>query len=79
MVIALALVVGVTDALSMPSFQTIVSTIVRRDQIADGLALSSTQFNLTRILGPVLAGTLLSTLGVVACFAVNAFSYMPFR
>jgi len=35
-VIALSLVVGITDALSMPSFQSIVPSIVEHDQIATG-------------------------------------------
>jgi len=78
MVVALALVVGVTDALSMPSYQSIVPTIVPPDQISTGLALNSIQFNLSRILGPALAGILLATVGVVGCFAVNAASYIPF-
>ena len=77
-VIALSLVVGITDALSMPSFQSIVPSIVRHDQIAVGLALNSTQFNLSRILGPALAGILMASMGAVGCFAVSAASYVPF-
>jgi predicted MFS family arabinose efflux permease len=77
-IIVLALVVGVTDALSMPSFQSIVPSIVPREQIASGLALNSTQFNLSRILGPAIAGVLISSIGAVACFAVSAASYVPF-
>ena len=34
MIIVLSVVVGITDALSMPSFQSIVPSIVARDQIA---------------------------------------------
>ncbi len=78
MVITLSLVIGITDALSMPSFQTIVSTIVKHDQIAAGLALNSTQFNLSRIIGPVIAGVLLVSVGAIGCFAVSAVSYLPF-
>jgi len=78
MIVLLSVVVGVTDALSMPSFQSIVPSIVRHDQIASGLALNSTQFNLSRILGPALAGALLAAAGAVACFAVSAVSYVPF-
>jgi MFS family permease len=78
LIIALSLVVGVTDALSMPSFQSIVPSIVPRDQIARGLALNSTQFNLSRILGPAIAGVLIASAGAVACFALNAASYIPF-
>ncbi|MDR3419570.1 MAG: MFS transporter [Nevskia sp.] len=77
-VIATSLVVGVTDALSMPSFQSIVPTIVERERIAAGLALNSTQFNLSRILGPALAGVLMTTIGMVGCYTVNALSYVPF-
>jgi MFS family permease len=78
MVIVLSLVVGITDALSMPSFQSIVPSIVERKQIASGLALNSTQFNLSRILGPAIAGILLVSVGAVGCFAVSAVSYVPF-
>ncbi len=78
LVIALSLVVGVTDALSMPSFQSIVPSIVEHKQIARGLALNSTQFNLSRILGPAIAGVLMASVGAVACFVVSAASYLPF-
>jgi MFS family permease len=78
MVIVLSLIVGITDALSMPSFQSIVPSIVERDQIATGIALNSTQFNLSRILGPALAGILMTGVGAVGCFAVSAASYVPF-
>ena len=78
MVIALSLVVGVTDVLSMPSFQSIVPSIVARSQVASALALNATQFNLSRILGPTLAGILMASLGAIGCFALNAASYLPF-
>ncbi len=77
-VIALSLVVGITDALSMPSFQSIVPSIVERRQIGTALALNATQFNLSRILGPALAGVVMASLGAVGCFALNAASYLPF-
>jgi predicted MFS family arabinose efflux permease len=62
----------------MPSFQSIVPSIVKREQIASGLALNSTQFNLSRILGPAIAGALIISVGAVGCFALNAASYVPF-
>jgi predicted MFS family arabinose efflux permease len=78
MIVGLSVVVGVTDALSMPSFQSIVPSIVARDDIGRALALNSTQFSLSRILGPAIAGVLIATLGITACFVVNAASYVPF-
>jgi predicted MFS family arabinose efflux permease len=76
-VIALSLVVGITDALSMPAFASIVPFIVRRDDIGAGLALNSVQFSLSRIMGPALAGVLLATAGAIGCFAASAISYLP--
>jgi len=78
MVIVLSLVVGITDALSMPSFQTIVSSLVDKSQLPRGIALNATQFNLSRILGPSLAGVLMASVGAVGAFAVSAASYVPF-
>ena len=77
-IVALSVIVGVTDALSMPSFQSIVPSIVAHDDVGRGLALNSTQFSLSRILGPAIAGVLISTLGITACFVANAASYVPF-
>jgi len=78
MIIALSLIVGITDALSMPSFSSIVPSIVERRQIGAGLALNSTQFNISRIGGPALAGVLMASVGAIGCFAVSAISYLPF-
>jgi MFS family permease len=78
MIIGLSFVVGVTDALSMPSFQSITPTIVERDRIGRGLALNATQFNLSRILGPAIAGVLMAGAGTLACFVLSAASYIPF-
>jgi MFS family permease len=77
-VIALALVVGVTDALSMPSFTSIVPSIVERKEIPAALALNATQFNLSRVLGPALAGVIMAGVGAVGCFALSWASYLPF-
>ncbi len=77
-IIATSLVVGITDALSMPSFSSIVPSIVTHEQIPAGLALNSTQFNVSRIAGPAIAGILMSTVGAIGCFIVSAVSYVPF-
>jgi len=78
MIIVASLIVGITDALSMPSFQSIVPSIVARDEIPTGIALNSTQFNLSRILGPAVAGVLMASVGAAGAFAVSAASYLPF-
>lgn len=82
MVIGLSLLVGITDGLSMPSFQSIVPSIVpsivEKQQIPTGLALNATQFNLSRIVGPAVAGVLMGSVGAAGAFGVSALSYVPF-
>ncbi len=78
MVIALSLVVGVTDALSGPSINALVPSIVPEDDVPSAVALNSAQFNLSRVLGPFFAGAVMATLGPIVCFALNASSYAPY-
>jgi predicted MFS family arabinose efflux permease len=77
-IVVLSLVVGVTDALSMPSFQSIVPSIVAEREIGTAIALNATQLNLSRILGPAIAGVLMVSVGALGCFVVSALSYVPF-
>ncbi len=77
MIIGLSLVVGITDALSMPAFQSIVPSIVATNQIGTAIALNSTQFNLSRVLGPAIAGVVMARYGPAWCFGANALSYIP--
>ncbi len=76
-IIGLSLVVGITDALSMPAFQSIVPSIVAPNQIGTAIALNSTQFNLSRVLGPAIAGVVMARYGPAWCFGANALSYIP--
>jgi predicted MFS family arabinose efflux permease len=78
MVIALSLVVGITDALSGPSINALVPSLVPEDDVPSAVALNSAQFNLSRVLGPFFAGIVMATLGPIVCFALNASSYAPY-
>lgn len=69
-------IVGVNNAFDMPARQAFVSEMVGKDDLANAIALNSTLFNLGRLVGPALAGLVLGTLGVAACFAIDAFSYL---
>jgi len=78
MVLALSLVVGVTDALSSPSVNALVPSSVAEEDVPSAVVLNSAQFNLSRVLGPFFAGAVMATLGPIACFALNASSYAPY-
>ena len=78
MIVIISFLVGLTDSLSMPSFQSIIPSLVEKKDIHKAVSLNSTQFNLSRILGPAIAGVLIVRFGAVACFGANAASYVPF-
>lgn len=78
MIVCISFVVGLTDSLSTPAFQTIIPSIVNAKDIPTAVSLNSTQFNLSRLLGPALAGMVIARFGSLTCFAINAASYIPF-
>ena len=54
----------------------ILSSLVPRRFIQSAVALNSLQFNLSRAIGPMIAGILLAWAGAGWCFAVNAASFL---
>jgi MFS family permease len=75
-VYALALVAGTTSAVEMPVRQAFVAELVPRDDLVNAIALSSTSFNLSRVIGPAIAGLTIAAFGVWSNFGINAVSYL---
>ncbi len=75
-VMGLAAFFGLLSAFEVPTRQALVAEIVGREDLMNAIALSSSAFNLARVVGPAIAGGLLATVGVAACFYVNAASYL---
>ncbi len=63
---------GIGLALRWPVFSAIVPELVSREQLASALALNGVAMNLSRIVGPLLAGALIASAGSVWVFALNA-------
>jgi MFS family permease len=49
--------------------------MVGRDHLVNAVSLNSTQVNLARVIGPTIAGALIATVGMAACFIVNGLTY----
>jgi len=60
----------------MPSRQVFLYRLLGRGALPNAIALNSGLFNLSRVVGPALAGLCLARLGRTACFALNAASYL---
>jgi MFS family permease len=63
---------GVGLALRWPVFAAIVPQVVPRGELPAALALNGVSMNLSRVVGPVLAGALLAAISPAAVFVLNA-------
>jgi MFS family permease len=71
----LATLFGVLAAVDNPARLAFVGEMVDRERLRDAVTLSITMVNVARAVGPAIAGVLVVTVGVGACFLVNAASF----
>ena len=76
MILVLAVVVGFAQSFGGPAYQALVPTLVDKEDLPNAVALNSIQFNLARVIGPVLAGIAFYKLGAAACFGLNGLSFL---
>ena len=76
-VIVLALVQGIINAFDMPARQSFVIQMVeRREDLGNAIALNSSMVNMARLIGPAVAGFLISVAGEGYCFLADGLSYI---
>src|SRR5215472_2725000 len=76
MILTLSFVVGLAQSFGGPAYQALVPTLVDKEDLPNAVALNSIQFNLARVVGPVLAGIAFYKLGAAACFGLYAVSFL---
>ena len=76
MVLCLSFVTGSCMALAGPSYMALVFDLVGREDLANAVALNSTQFQLARAIGPVAAGLGFKLFGLAGCFIANGISFV---
>lgn len=74
--LALVFVLGSANAFEIPTRQAFFVDLVGPGDLPNAIALNSAAFNATRIVGPGLAGAVIATWGVAACYAANSVSYI---
>ena len=75
MILALSFVTGCCMSIAGPSYLALVFDLVGREDLANAIALNSTQFQLARALGPVAAGFGFKIFGLAGCFFANGLSF----
>jgi len=72
----LSFTVGIAQAFGGPAYQALVPSLVGKEDLQNAIALNSIQFNLARVIGPMLGGLALAKLGAAWCFALNGLSFV---
>ncbi len=75
MVMVLAFAYGIVNALDNPTRQSFVVEMVGEHELRNAVTLYSSLVNLSRVIGPSIAGILIVSVGLAPCFIVNGISY----
>jgi len=74
-ILLISFLTGMAGALNSPAYQALVPDLVPRENIVNAVGLNSAQFNMSRAIGPTLAGVALGTVGVAGCYYLNSLSF----
>jgi MFS family permease len=72
----LAFLGGLVSAFEIPIRQSFLAEMVGKPDLMNAIALNSSAFNVSRVVGPALAGTVLAVAGSAVCFFLNAASFL---
>ncbi|MEM9129912.1 MAG: MFS transporter [Pseudomonadota bacterium] len=76
LLILFTLTIGTGVAFMAPAWQAVVPQLVPREKLKPAIALNSMGINISRAIGPALAGVLIASVGLSAPFALNAASHL---
>ena len=71
-----AVLFGLIDVIDNPTRQTFVHEMVGQENLRNAVTLNSTEANVARAIGPMIAGTLIATVGIAFCFLANSVSFI---
>ena len=75
-VIVVAFLLGIRNAVDLPTRQSFAVEMVGREDVGNAVALNSAMFNGARVIGPAVAGITIGAFGVGAAFLIDAISYL---
>ena len=75
-ILCLSFVSGFAQAFGGPAYQALVPNLVNKEDMPNGIALMSIQFNVATVVGPTLGGLALAKLGNAWCFGLNGLSFL---
>ncbi len=70
------LILGASTGFDQPARQSLVYSLVRREDLTPAVAINSIIFNTARFIGPAIAGVVIAAFGLSVAFAINAVSFL---
>lgn len=75
-VIVSSVIMGAMSTLDFTSRTSLIYSLVERDEIESGVALTASLMNVSRVIGPAIAGVLIAVIGTGMAFALNGLSFL---
>ena len=84
-ILLLSFTTGVAQSFGGPAYQSLIPSLVDKKDLPNAVALNSIQFNVARVLGPLVFGVTIAAFakwgytdqqGMGACFVLNALSFL---
>jgi MFS family permease len=75
-IFALSALLGVVNSFDIPARQAFIVGLVAKPDLMNAIALNSSMFNASRVVGPAIAGILVAGIGEGWCFFANGASYI---
>ena len=72
----LAFFLGAVNTINQTARQSLVNSLVPKEDLLNAIGLQSSVFNLSKIVGPSAGGLIIAWIGVAGCFFVNALSFL---
>lgn len=73
---ALAFFLGVVNTINQTARQSLVNSLVPKEELLNAIGLQSSVFNFSKILGPSAGGMIIAFVGIAGCFLLNAISFV---
>lgn len=75
-IVVLSFFLGVVNTINQTARQSLVNSLVPREELLNAIGLQSSVFNFSKILGPTTGGIIIAYIGIADCFLVNALSFL---
>jgi MFS family permease len=72
----LAFFLGVVNTINQTARQSLINSLVPKEELLNAIGLQSSVFNFSKILGPSAGGMIIASIGIAGCFLVNAISFV---